>query len=212
MGKFNLEDYETVETRLVKFWEDHPNGRIETSIYHYDEKFVVMRAHVYFGDIADEVMIVKATGYAEEVRGAGPVNSTSHLENCETSAIGRALANCGYASKHRPSREEMEKVERGPQVPVGLNDLVIHTFPGSTIEESHQQASRRDGDDIQTVTPITPKQMALVRSMLRGLAMNDEEALDLASATVGRMLGSLGELDKGEGSAYITALKNAKNV
>jgi hypothetical protein len=58
---------------------------------------------------------LRATGYAEEVRGEGNVNRTSHVENCETSAIGRALANLGYAGSDmtkRPSREEMQKVQR----------------------------------------------------------------------------------------------------
>jgi hypothetical protein len=68
-----------------------------------------------------------ATGYAEEVRGAGNVNRTSHVENCETSAIGRALANCGMAGSDmskRPSREEMAKVQRtsnGPAVERGTD-------------------------------------------------------------------------------------------
>ncbi len=52
-----------------------------------------------------------ATGYAEETVTSRGVNQTSALENCETSAIGRALANAGYAPKgKRPSREEMSKV------------------------------------------------------------------------------------------------------
>lgn len=51
-----------------------------------------------------------ATGWAREVDGEGLVNATSALENCETSAIGRALANAGYStSKQRASREEMAK-------------------------------------------------------------------------------------------------------
>jgi hypothetical protein len=108
---FNLENYETVEDRLIRFWTDHPNGRIGTSIHHYDDNKVVFRAEVYF-DAADDTP--KATGYAEEVRGASPVNKTSHVENAETSAIGRALANCNYAPRgSRPSREEMTKVQRG---------------------------------------------------------------------------------------------------
>jgi hypothetical protein len=56
-----------------------------------------------------------ATGWAEEVRGQGNVNKTSHLENCETGAVGRALANAGLSGSDfnkRPSREEMGKVVR----------------------------------------------------------------------------------------------------
>ena len=112
--RFNLDNYETVETRLAKFWEQYPNGRIETSVFYYDENRVVFRAAVY-DDGAD--INPKATGYAEEVRDASPVNRTSHVENAETSAIGRALANFIFQSKTapRPSREEMSKVARAEQ-------------------------------------------------------------------------------------------------
>jgi hypothetical protein len=68
----------------------------------------VIRAELWLEDVCI------ATGYAEEVRGAGNVNRTSHVENCETSAVGRALANAGMAGtdvNKRPSREEMSKVQ-----------------------------------------------------------------------------------------------------
>jgi hypothetical protein len=68
----------------------------------------VIRAELWLEDLC------VATGYAEEVRGAGNVNRTSHVENCETSAVGRALANAGMAGtdvNKRPSREEMSKVQ-----------------------------------------------------------------------------------------------------
>jgi len=111
MPPFNLENYETVEDRLAKFWADHPDGRMLTSIHYYDDSRILVRAEAFFD--RDDARPV-ATGYAEELRGASPVNRTSHAENAETSAIGRALANCGYAAKGaRPSREEMAKVARG---------------------------------------------------------------------------------------------------
>lgn len=109
MAHFNLDDYETVEERLSKFWADHPGGRVWTKALELSPSRFVIYAEVYF-DAADQHP--KATGHAEEtVQGRG-VNATSALENGETSAIGRALANCGYATKgKRPSREEMAKVK-----------------------------------------------------------------------------------------------------
>lgn len=111
---FNLDDYETVEERLTKFWKDHPEGRIETKlIEHTATRFIVWSA--IFRDSAD--IQPWATGLAEEtVQGRG-VNATSALENCETSSIGRSLANAGYATKgKRASREEMQKVAKGVEI------------------------------------------------------------------------------------------------
>ena len=106
---FNLADYETVETRLEKFWAKFPNGRIETKLIKYDGGQYIIWSAIY-RDIADAVPF--ATGLAEEtVQGRG-VNSTSALENGETSSLGRSLANGGFAAKgKRASAEEMSKVK-----------------------------------------------------------------------------------------------------
>lgn len=110
MARFDLDQYDTVEVRLARFWEAHPNGRVLTAVEFHDERRFICRAEIYF-DRDDPTPV--ATGYAEEIVGASPVNKTSALENCETSAIGRALANCNFASLgKRPSKEEMEKVQR----------------------------------------------------------------------------------------------------
>lgn len=110
MAKFDIESYDTVETRLARFWEKHPEGRVLTKLEFHDERRFICYAEVYF-DRDDTTPV--ATGYAEEIVGASPVNRTSALENCETSSIGRGLANCGFASLgKRPSAEEMQKVER----------------------------------------------------------------------------------------------------
>lgn len=108
MAHFNLDDYETVEERLVKFWKDNPEGRIFTRLLEYTASRFIVEAHIYRNM---ETLHPWATGLAEEtIQGRG-VNATSALENCETSAIGRALANAGYATKgKRASREEMSKV------------------------------------------------------------------------------------------------------
>lgn len=109
---FNLDDYEPVEVRIAKFWADHPQGRISTTLEKSDGTEFIIRAEVY-RDASDAFPF--ATGYAQEIVSQNPktVNYSSALENGETSAIGRALANGGYASKgKRPSREEMSKVQR----------------------------------------------------------------------------------------------------
>jgi len=105
---FNLDDYETVEERLIKYWKDHPDGRIETKLIEASATRFIVQAYIYRTEADQHPW---SSGLAEEtVQGRG-VNATSALENCETSAIGRALASAGYATKgKRPSREEMAKV------------------------------------------------------------------------------------------------------
>ena len=105
---FNLADYEPVEVRLEKFIKDYPAFRIATELEVVEATRYIVKAYL-FKDASDGV--AWATGYAEETVSQRGVNQTSALENCETSAIGSALANAGYAPKgKRPSREEMTKV------------------------------------------------------------------------------------------------------
>jgi hypothetical protein len=105
---FNLADYEPVEVRLEKFIKDYPSFRIATELEVVEASRYIVKAYL-FKNAEDGV--AWATGYAEETVTSRGVNQTSALENCETSAIGRALANAGYAPKgKRPSREEMTKV------------------------------------------------------------------------------------------------------
>lgn len=112
MSRFNLDDYTEVKDRIPLFLADHPDGRIVTELVHLDfassPAVCVVKASLYRDHEASHPM---ATGLAYE-REAGMVNKTSFVENCETSAIGRACANADYAGGKRPSREEMEKVER----------------------------------------------------------------------------------------------------
>ena len=122
---FNLEDYETVEERLVKFWKEHPDGRISTTLVEHTLQRFIVHASIFRTEVDAQAW---TTGFAEETVSTRGVNSTSALENCETSAIGRALANAGYVTKgKRPSREEMSKVKAAEPKPFAekLSDKII---------------------------------------------------------------------------------------
>ena len=107
---WNLNDYETVEERLEKFWAKYPEGRIETELIEASSNRFIVMAKIY-RDAADTKPW--ATGLAEETVSTKGVNATSALENCESSSLGRCLANAGFAKKgKRPSQSEMGKVVR----------------------------------------------------------------------------------------------------
>jgi hypothetical protein len=119
---FNLADYEPVEVRLEKFIKDYPAFRISTELEVVEATRYIVKAYLY-KDASDS--LAWATGYAEETVTSRGVNQTSALENCETSAIGRALANAGYAPKgKRPSREEMGKVVAKKAEKPAVQDVV----------------------------------------------------------------------------------------
>jgi len=115
MAKFNLDNYETVEDRLKVFWKDNPQGRISTDVVHItdDGTCVTIKAEIFVWQ-EDIGLYCVSTGIAQETKGQGGfANADAWMENCETSAIGRALANWKYQgnTKPRPSREEMSKVQ-----------------------------------------------------------------------------------------------------
>jgi hypothetical protein len=109
-NEFDRDAYAPVADRIALFYERFPMGRIETSLVERSDRGVLFRAAVYRGP--DERRPA-ATGWASEREGDGEINTVACLENTETSAVGRALANLGFtASRQRPSAEEMAKVAR----------------------------------------------------------------------------------------------------
>ena len=103
--------YKTVARRVWEFREDFKlsdSWGIYTEILERTDEIVLIRATV-----TDPMGMVIATGHAEETRGSTGINSTSALENCETSAIGRALAAAGYGGSDAEyaSADEMDRAE-----------------------------------------------------------------------------------------------------
>ena len=87
-------NYAMVPERVTAFRKLYPEGFIRTEILHNDGTTVLMRSTVgYYREDGSEAIL--STGMAQEIRGKGMVNGTSHIENCETSAVGRALGMIG---------------------------------------------------------------------------------------------------------------------
>jgi len=114
MPPFNLNDYEPVENRIRSFWQKYPEGRLLTDLQRTErpdgriEWICRTEAYTNHDDVRPQ-----ATGFATEIEGTSPINRANASENCETSSIGRCLANLGFAAKgKRPSREEMSKAAR----------------------------------------------------------------------------------------------------
>ena len=178
---FNLADYEPVEVRLEKFIKDYPDFRISTELEVVEATRYIVKAYLFK---TSQDSIAWATGYAEETVSSRGVNQTSALENCETSAIGRALANAGYAPKgKRPSREEMSKVAPNhPALKVVKNEVL--PAPQDIKEGDIDYWTTPIGSSVKTTqAPVTlDSAMATVTEIL-GTA----EALDAPTCLHGHM-------------------------
>ena len=179
---FDLSNYETVEQRLVRFWAAYPNGRVYTCMMNYTGDACVFYAELY-ADKDDKVPV--ATGYAEEVKSDRGVNATSFVENCETSAIGRAIANCPLqapASGPRPSRNEMQKVERLITLPQPQEHIPRGAF-------------------------ATPKQIGYIKKLAKDKGMDDLALLEMIQLNLNDDSAVLELLKSHEASKIIERLK-----
>jgi len=168
---FNLEDYETVEERLIKFWKDHPDGQIHTKLLDQTSGRFIVEASIFRTEADSRPW---TTGLAEEtVQGRG-VNATSALENCETSAIGRALANAGYATKgKRASREEMVKVAKVTEVKATIDE--VKAKMAQTSGEYIPVVKEEDPWTIKpsTMPPTMEEAVATVKEIIGGQTEKD---------------------------------------
>lgn len=174
---FNLDDYEPVEKRLgykkdaKSFWEDYPDGRIFTKLIDFSNSRYIVQAFVYRTEVDQHPW---TTGLAEETVAGRGVNSTSALENAETSAIGRALATAGYATKgKRPSREEMSKVAAKSVAQTAIEEAKAKM--AQTATEYVPIAKEDDPWTIREAAPATTvdEAVAIVKDIIGGQTERD---------------------------------------
>jgi len=178
MPNFNLDNYETVEDRLKIFWKENPKARIHTEIVHMTEDgtCVTVRAEIYKMEVDARPV---TTGLAQETKGQGGfANKDAWVENCETSAIGRALANWNYQGSKapRPSREEMSKVGNN-------EDKVQVTKVDMRKKENQMSKEQKDlikeiADDVVS-TPKNNKTVAQqLKVIMTGIESNPEKRVE----------------------------------
>ena len=203
---FNLADYEPVEVRLEKFIKDYPAFRISTELEVVEANRYIVKAYL-FKDAQDGV--AWATGYAEETVTSRGVNQTSALENCETSAIGRALANAGYAPKgKRPSREEMTKVVTQRAIKPAVQDLeaAIRKADAEPAEQDYWTTPVNQYNKVVDAPVTLNKAIDLVQDIL-----GTGEALEAPSCEHGHMQWREGEKNGKAWAGYFcnTAISSA---
>ena len=189
---FDLSNYETVEQRLVRFWTAYPDARIETCMMNYDGDSCIFRAELYKHHDDKHPM---AVGYAHEIHTDRGVNSTSFVENCETSAIGRAISNCPIQSQGngpRPSRQEMEKVAR-----LGGNLAPTDRPAGQPSTQEHTPRGAF----------ATPKQLGYIKKLAKDEGLDDLRLLELIHRELGDDSAVLELLKSHEASKIIEVLK-----
>lgn len=116
-GGKDLSNYVEVKDRVRIFYQRYPDGRIITKLKKWEDGVVMVKAYVYKNVEDQKEGCPLSTGHAYEEEDVGYVNKTSVLENCETSAVGRALANAGISvDKAVASKDEVlnaiERLER----------------------------------------------------------------------------------------------------
>lgn len=186
-GRDDLSDYALVADRIRLFYERFPAGRIVTELHSRTDREITFRALVFRG-AAD--VLPASTGWASEREGDGEINRVACLENTETSAVGRALANLGFtASSRRPSREEMEKAARH------RSGRLVNYPVASAVMEVHPPRLAIDADPLQQRANAVHDLLGLIEraeaigfSEHRGSTLrNAVVRTDLASDTLTRL-------------------------
>ena len=189
----SLQNYETVAQRLQRFWQDHADGRIKTELLEAGANYWIFKAQVFFEYASVEPI---ATGHAHETIGASQINKTSALEVCETSAVGRALALCGYHGSGIASTEEITraKVRASEPAPTLIPNSGRSTAPatkatGSVTQISSKQyikliSDAQDITDLMKVAEIIANDKDLEdfqKDLLRGNWASRRSAIELSS-------------------------------
>lgn len=158
--KVKNKDYAEVNQRIKAFRFLYPKGRIDTTILSHelvDEKYrVIICAKVF-----DEEGNLLGSGTAYEIEGSSYINATSYIENCETSAVGRALAMCGIGiDTSIASYEEVSNAQVQQQANETINEVEQKTLVAMFEQNGQTKDDCLKWFKVDDVSKITAKQYA----------------------------------------------------
>lgn len=170
-GKVITKDYVPINERVKAFREMFPTYSLLSSIEHIDGKRIIIKASI-LDDNGREI----ANGIASEVEGSSNINAFSHVENCETSAWGRALANIGIGID--------ESIASADEVANALNQQAdIETPSAKEFGEILQEVGEREKNldrisELLNVTGITPQQFIKTMGVNNVYELSDAQIAD----------------------------------
>jgi hypothetical protein len=185
--KSALKDYVDVAERIRAWYEAYPNARIETRIIEHNEKRVVIEARAYRG-VKEDNGLDEKLGFVDDrpagighsamqIPGATPYTRGSEIENCETSAVGRALVMAGLPSKRIASDDEI-KSKGGSTKPTAKS--VAEVFPAEDVVLPEHVQKFMDGlDAAKTLDELTTIGRNINESNLNGQEIDDVHREDL---------------------------------
>lgn len=168
MANFNLDDYVQVNERIEKFYEKYPDGSIQTEIISNQNGDIIFKAYAF----RDREDTRPATGHAMEREGSTYINKTSHIENCETSAVGRALAMLGFeikksvASREEVANAKIQQEELSKKITKEQADVLSKVFENLNIAEEDVKKSLANMGVI-TVQDLNNEQYAMILRKLK---------------------------------------------
>ena len=168
MASFNLDDYVQVNERIEKFYEKYPDGSIQTEIISNQNGEIIFKAYAF----RDREDTRPATGHAMEREGSTYINKTSHIENCETSAVGRALAMLGFeikksvASREEVANAKIQQEELSKKITKEQADVLLKVFENLNIAEEDVKKSLANMG-VSTVQDLNNEQYAMILRKLK---------------------------------------------
>lgn len=169
-------DYAMVPERVTAFRKLYPEGFIRTDIISHDGTTVVMQAVAGYYENGSPIIL--GSGLAQEVKGYGMVNKTSYIENCETSAVGRALGMIGLGingggicsaeelANAVTAQKQMKEIENSycnPPFPEDGPVRKTDKVPAKDVDKTVSQAFGDNMNEFMQRFEITDSQEALKR-------------------------------------------------